>query len=315
MFRFGIRSLLVLTTIAAALLGYHHYSKYHKRWRKIEELIAGFDVQQRTARQYGGCPHSQFYRQIFSIAESDLLPWLQEHPNDSIALQSSWEAVERSVPLETNKGTVNPGKEELNEFVRILADRFRAPMPEWWRELILGSRARRRYNIYFFDDKIKTQYHNVEGFNCPRNATLEIGSNGITYNVDRESILLSNSVLKALGFSDDHFGTRNLSGCFSEDGFFVTAHNRGGWPHSIALIDRESLDVIWQSEVHGCSAGIGLFGIHFSRVELVATDSGQLFVFGFATTGLYMESFDLETGESLFHFSTGYGRDDDGIFL
>ncbi|MEM9413375.1 MAG: hypothetical protein AAGA30_19860 [Planctomycetota bacterium] len=296
MLRFGIRSLLVLTTVVAASVAYYQYTKYYKRWNEIEGVVTNFDGDRYE--------YSNFYRQIFQIAESDLLPWLMRHENDSIALQSAWESVERSVPIEMGPATFTPGNEELVAFLQFAADRFNAPIPEWWRQLVVKSRANRRYNIYFFNDDIESPYHGteLEWVECPNNAILENKADGVVYRVDDDSILVSNETLDR-DDSESLFG--NLSGCFTTDLFFVTVHSDAGFPHTVSCIDRKSNDVIWQSEAFGCFIG-GTSGIHYSWVELVPTNDNRIFLFGFACTGLYMECFDSRTGESLFHFSSGY---------
>ena len=296
MFRFRIRSLLVLTTVAAASIAYYQYTRYYKRWNEIEEIVANFDGDRYE--------YSEFYRQIFQIAGSDLLPWLERHENDSIALQSAWESVERSVPIEMGPSTFNPRKDELISFLQFAIERFDAPIPDWWRQLVVKSRANRRYNIYFFNDNVVSPYHrsDIEWVNCPSNAILEDESNGVIYRVNDDSILVSNDVLNRDDGDSLH---GNLSGCFTTDHFFVTVHSDAGFPHTVFCIDRKSHDAIWQTEAFGCFIG-GTSGVHFSWVELVPTEDGRIFLFGFACTGLYLECFDSGTGESLFHFSSGY---------
>jgi hypothetical protein len=161
-----------------------------------------------------------------------------------------------------------------------------------------------RYNIYFFNDDDESPYHGtgIEWVQCPSGAIIENKPNGIVYRVDDDFILVSNEVLDRED-GDSLFG--NLSGCFTKNSFFVTVHSDAGYPHTVSCINRQSLEVVWQTEAFGCFMG-GTSGVHYSWVELVPTENGRVFLFGFACTGLYLECFDSETGDTLFHFSTGY---------
>lgn len=265
-----------------------------ERYAQIEGVIANFN----------GDPdeYSKYYRQIFSIADSDLLPRLMNHKNDSIAIQSAWESVERTVPVELGETPFTPNRGELNSFLDFLVKRVDAPILDWWRNLILNSRANQRYNIYCFDNYAQPFYHNTDLHlvRCPVNASLERKADDIVYRVKDKSILIPNEVLKR-----DSGQLFNLSGAFTSDRFYVTVHGSGGHPHTVSCFNRETLDVIWQSVAFGCYMGF-TSGKHYSWVELVPQDDDRLFVFGFACTGMYMEAFNSETGESLFHFSTGY---------
>ena len=100
--RFTIRTLLLVMLLVGVSVTVYHNSEYYKRWKRVEASIATFDPHQ-TSHEI-----TDYYRQLFTLADDDLLPWMLRHENDSVAIQSAWETVELSVPVVDGKGTYKP---------------------------------------------------------------------------------------------------------------------------------------------------------------------------------------------------------------
>src|SRR5262245_37226885 len=92
--------------------------------------------------------YPKVYRLLFATAGVDGLSRLQVDRDDSIALQSAWEAVTLTVPVKDGGGTVyRPDTQKLIWFLGFIQGRARVSPPEWWREAVLDARANRRDNI------------------------------------------------------------------------------------------------------------------------------------------------------------------------
>ena len=146
----------------------YHNTEYYKRWKRVDELASTLDVQQSSHEL------SDDYRQLFELAGADLTPWLSQHENDSIAIQSAWENVELSVPIEDKKGTYKPSSVAIAEFLDLIESRRKIAIPKWWRETVERAKANRRYNIYGGKPTLEP-YHNsgLDYIRCPIDARLE----------------------------------------------------------------------------------------------------------------------------------------------
>jgi hypothetical protein len=123
-----------------------------------------------------GYPHEypEVYRLLFATVGVNGLARLQLHHDDSIAVQSAWEAVTLTVPVKDGDTFYRPDPQKLNWFLGFLEGRARLSSPDWWREAVLDARANRRSNIYLREPK-SPPYHpaGIDGVNCPKDALVK----------------------------------------------------------------------------------------------------------------------------------------------
>ncbi len=77
------------------------------------------------------------YRLLFATAGVDGLSRLQTVDDDSIAIQSAWETVTLTVPVEKGDRFYRPDTQKLSWFLGFLQGRARVSPPDWWRESLL----------------------------------------------------------------------------------------------------------------------------------------------------------------------------------
>ena len=82
--------------------------------------------------------YPELYRSLF-VAGANGLTRLQTLANDSIAIQSAWEAVNLTVPLELGDRPYRPDSEKLHWFLGFLQGGARVSPPSWWREAVLTA--------------------------------------------------------------------------------------------------------------------------------------------------------------------------------
>lgn len=293
--------------VVAGSIAIHRYYKYQVRINEIKAEFDRLDALNRPTRL------SKSYRRVFTIAEDDLLPWLMNHSHPSVAIQSAWEAVERGGPNQKNaNGTYQPNEQALKRFFAVLKERTDAPIPIWWKDLVLGSQkfqpnlaSNLRYNIRNHNFKPNTSpYHqtNIHGVRCPKNASFGVADeNHFSYAVGDQTALIPRPMLPT---SDSGRLWMQVSGCFHRDRFFYVLHHNAGFPHMVSRLNLKQDQLVWESQACGCVWN-GASGRHTCCVELTATDD-HVFVFGAASMGFYFHAFDAETGETVAHFSSNY---------
>lgn len=249
--------------------------------------------------------YPRLYRSLFSAAGADGLARLQTLPHDSVAIQSAWEAVTLTVPIESGNAVYRPDARKLNWFLGFLQGRARVSLPDWWRDVVLDVRAHRRDNFYVglpkADPYRRTDVHSVT---CPRNASVKKSGNSLLYQVGRDKITIPEELLD---YYRDDYGELScrISGCFTDKHCYLAIHDDAGYPHAVASVDRSSGDVIWKTKACGCWFW-GTTGIHESWVSVVHTADDRVFVFGAASAGFYAHGFRASDGRSLMHFANNY---------
>jgi hypothetical protein len=243
------------------------------------------------------------YRLLFAKVGSDRLSRLQTLHDDSIAIQSAWEQVVLTVPVEDGRTFYRPDPQALSRFLKLVQRRTKVSPPDWWREVVLDARANRRNNIYHGDPK-SVPYHRRSGaewVTCPKNASVEKHGNSIVYRVGKNKITIPEEIQEQ---SDHGPFVSNVSGCFTDNHCFLAIHDDVGYPHQVGCIDRLSGKLVWKSTVCGSWWG-NASGSFTSWFAVVPTDDGRIFVFG-AAGGVYLHGFRASDGKPLVRFSSNF---------
>jgi hypothetical protein len=140
--------------------------------------------------------YSEVYRLLFATAGADGLSRLQADRDDSIALQSAWEAVTLTVPVNDGDTVYRPDPRKLMWFLGFIQGRARVSPPGWWGEAALDARANRRNNIYPGKPKA-FPYHpaGIDGVNCPKDASAKTIGRAVFYRVGADIISIPEEIL------------------------------------------------------------------------------------------------------------------------
>jgi hypothetical protein len=178
---------------------------------------------------------------------------------------------------------------------------LRTSVPQWWKEVVLDSRANRRDSIYPGEPK-KNPYHKagLDEARCPRDTTLKREQGKIVLRIGKESVAIPEDVL---GKFDNGKVFSNVSALFTPVRCYVAVHNDCGYPFQLICIDRSSAKVVWKTDVWGTWWG-GVSGPSEMWVD-VREQKDRVLVFG-ASAGIHIEGFRKEDGKNLFRFSSGY---------
>jgi hypothetical protein len=243
------------------------------------------------------------YRLLFTKVGPDRLSRLQTLHDDSIAIQSAWEQVALTVPIENGRTFYRPDSQKLSRFLDLVQQRARVALPDWWREVVPDARANRRDNIYHGKPK-SVPYRlrtGMEQVGCPKNASVEKEGNSVVYRVGTDKITIP-AELQEHGNRGPFVS--NVSGCFTDKYCFLAVHENVGYRHQVGCIERASGKLVWKSTACGSWWG-NASGSFTSWVAVVPTDDGRVFVFG-AAGGFYLHGFRASDGKPLVRFSTNF---------
>jgi hypothetical protein len=100
-------------------------------------------------------------------------------------------------------------------------------------------------------------------------------------------------------------GATYFAGAADDDRCYLAAHYGRGSPYSLVAIAQDTGDVLWKAEVWACG-GIEAYeglGHHAVGIEY---DTQNVYVFGAADDGVYVEAYSKATGDCAYRFSTAY---------
>lgn len=258
------------------------------------------------SNQRNGYELSDLYRLLFTTVKEDGLSQLLVSDNHSVAVQSAWEVVAVTIPIQQTEKTYRPDQTKLHWFLGFVEGRARVSIPKWWRDILLDARANHRSNIYPGEPERVPYYHaSLDYVSCPKTACVEKKGGFVIYRTGEVEFKIPSDLLEA-DVDDDGNYYGNVSGLFTDKNFFLAIHNDIGSPYDVCCFDRSSSRLVWKSRACGCFFGGGASGVHESWVAIVPAINDRVFVFGSAATGFYFHGFRVSDGQSIMRFSTSY---------
>ncbi len=266
--------------------------------KKVQAVLAA-DEPRTAAERYG---------ELFNSLTNDGLKKLQEHSNDTIAIQAAWEEIERSLPRNPDK-EVRPDRDKLTRFLGFLEGRGRVRAPRWWAEAILDARANGRGHVHagaFYEEF--GRWFNDPRFNekdkkavWPRLETsIEEHEIKTVVRVGRSRAPIPADLPKKLGV---HGFFHSVTALITPSRCYLAAHDGFGYPYQLACVDLPSGKLRWITEVRGSFWG-DVGGASMQFVEVVEQED-RVVAFGISM-GFHVEAFRKDDGVNLFRFSNSY---------
>jgi len=309
--QFSLRTLLIFALVAALAFGWLVELRRRAHFQMVEEAIKKVNAAEDLPTA------SLHYRELFAIVGKNGLQRLQRSQDDSIAIQSAWEAVKLTVPELKGTEVRRPNKEKLAWFVELVATRSGTTVPEWWAEVIQDARAHPQGNIYPGKPS-KSPYHK-SGFqfvnkplslfkqvNVPIGTTVGADDRRITLESRDDSITIPRElvVLHDYGFllnedlsSVDNMisSVNNVSAAFTKDRCFIVLHDTLRNEPVVASVDRTTGNVVWKNRACGCLFFGFNSGERFHGWVSVIVHDDRVVVFGKASSAIYAHGFQRDS--------------------
>lgn len=247
---------------------------------------------------------SEAYKALFKLVGSAGLSGLQTTRNDSIAIQAAWQEVTLSAT--DNAGKDGPhDRQKLDWFVGFLEGRARVKLPQWWSELLLGSRFDRQGKAYI-PNREEDLYHDT-GFDHvrgPRDTTLKRDGEKLILMVGAESVELPGELLPQ---SQKTGVWCEVSALMTREKCYIAVHDHLGYPFQLTCLDRLSGLVRWKTTVCG-TIWSGYSGTPPKSYVSIIEHDDRVLVFGAGWFAVNFEAFQAKDGVNLFRFATSYVR-------
>jgi len=234
----------------------------------------------------------------FKAVDTDGLRRLQMNPSDTIAVQSAWEDIERSIPANP-KEMIHLDRAKLARFLGFLEGRARVQAPQWWAEALLDARAHRRGNVIAGGLNMAEGWQKADA--VPGLATFDRENGQLVVRVGTTSVPVPKNLREKLDAGGPGDG---VSAFITSSRCYVAVFDDAGYPYRLACVDRASVKTRWVTDVWASWLGAAT-GVHHQWVEI--TEQGnRVVVFGVASTGFHAEAFRMEDGVNTFRFSNYY---------
>jgi hypothetical protein len=248
---------------------------------------------------------SESFAALFKAEGTEGTQRLQNHVDDSIAIQAAWQEVEETVPVEKPEKTVRPDRGRLNWFLGFVELRTRVQAPQWWAEALLDARANRRGNVYLGDPRERPYHHaGLDNVRSPVDTSLTREQDQIVLRVGGDSVPIPDDILEKASTIDGLKISCNVSGLMGQHECYAAVHDDVGYPFYLYCIDRPLGTVRWKVRVWGTWWG-ATTGQHEGWVA-VKEQNGRIVVFGKSSIGFYVEGFQAKDGRNVFRFSNLY---------
>jgi hypothetical protein len=242
------------------------------------------------------------YKSLFKKIERKEISEMQMHSDDSVALHAAWELLKRDRGSEPTKKLLTDKQgqrdaertepEVAQRFLGFAEGRLQSALPKWWEETILDARA--------YDNGV-WYFPTPHGLSLAKEA--KITKEGKYYIISQSGdtfIVATRTVEAARNSTCDS----DIAACMDSSRCFLGLHGISGFPFVLICIDRATGKLVWRTSVWATGRTM-LFGIDFHRVSL-RVNKKHIIVYGRESGGMYIEKFDIQTGDNVLRFSTCY---------
>lgn len=302
--QYSLGAILLVVLLAAIVFGVMVESKRRAYLRRIDDAIERTNVAENSNHA------SACYSELFALVGEDGLGNLLASEADSIAVQAAWEEVRRTVPDSEDARVFRPDEEKLAWFVQFLESRLSTKTPTWWAEVVQDAKWFGR-DFVQPGDPTESPYHKsgLLAVESPRGVTLQAESKTITLTSGSDVLEIPTSFARFYGYRLTHWAGRtfhNLSAAFTKYRCFLTLHDDIGYGPTVACIDRDSGEVLWESHACGC------FWDTIARMDFrdawvsVFIHNDRVILYGKSFQGVYAHAFRQNDGKTLFRFSSSF---------
>jgi len=236
----------------------------------------------------------RYYQNLFNEADIDELIAMKLHRNTSVAVQAAWE-IARLDDTTDHTSCFN-----RDSFVGFLEASFQTNSPNWWREYMRETGTAEGWKRTLPTLQL-THAGNV--LCALETSVVDSSADGIVLRYRDKTAVLPGHVFER---DEDQQLIGRIAVEFSNDKCFFTVYGDWADRHPVICINTQTGDLLWQTDCVGAFPNLARTGLSTSYVELKLGPSGNLYVFGAATVGGYVQVFDQTDGTNLGKFSTRY---------
>ena len=257
------------------------------------------EVIQQLRNADNSCELAKCYQQIFGEATIEQLEKFESQSDSRLAIPAGWELLRRTLPKERRDDIIHHDEKALSKFLDSVEDHIKVDVPSAWRKTVLSAWVRGRSDIVYAIPELKIPHVFIEDEQGSRPAIFRSADDGFEF-VIKDEIWKIPPLKRPMP----------LSICarleVTKEKIYYAIYNDVPIPFDLQAMDRKSGKIAWSVEVWAeayCFGGGG--GNTWHYVDFVVTDE-MLIVFGVSGRSIYIEIFDVITGQNLSRFSQDY---------
>jgi hypothetical protein len=285
------RTCLALLLVALAV-GVSPADDKDEHWSPTEALKA--------AKKQGGD-----YRERFEKVGRAGLAELLKDKDTGVSLVAAWELNRKLItlpnpkPMRDSDGTYDP--EGMKAFLKHVSTRTGLTVPDWWQKNLLEDLCARKGVAHLIYGTLPERKKVTLGASAKwvrdevwmaEGETLSAREKVLTFTANKRSISFGETICPYMSDS--------VTSCAAGKTTVLAIYSTAGGVCPLLGFDHENNKRLWTASVWGWGRGIGRGGTN-QRLELLATKD-TVTVFGSEFCGVFLESFDLKTGEVRFRF-------------
>lgn len=239
------------------------------------------------------------YQSMFTEITRENLGLFLEDSNAGIALHAAWELYKNPVSRAEDTQAYTYSRKELSKFSAFLKDRVKVQAPDWWSTALTDLDV---FPDHHSSLRTMGQWPQLSeskaGYRVEAGVRLQQNGESLEYTKNGRSVVFPTSTFGQMS-PDTYLG---LLG--EKRSVFAGLSEATGRQYKLACVESSSGKVVWTADVWATGPKHGS-GNNRHRVEIMEKDS-VIYVFGADACGLYLEAFDIGTGEPCFRFCTCY---------
>ncbi|MEX0887362.1 MAG: hypothetical protein WD009_13080 [Phycisphaeraceae bacterium] len=218
-----------------------------------------------------------------------------------LAIAAAWEQARRNV---------HSDESALQSFVAVAEAQLPVDLPNWWKRGVLHADVRRPDAPSFFPYRhvaASDRQFGRSGIAARPGLAVEVTDEALSIRSDTSTCTLPRGLVTFSGLLVDALDARWVG-----QTCYVLALNSADYdPPRLYRYDCDRGELVWHTQIHGAGPvrrSGGATGTTSHWMELTLHEE-RLYVFGMKGSAIYIEAFDLATGDAQFRFGTIYLRD------
>jgi hypothetical protein len=240
------------------------------------------------------------YKSLFKEVKREDLRKMQMDPEDSIAFHAAWELLKMDRESELTKKLLMNKRDEVDvesvepaviqRFLGFVEGKLGMELPKWWE--LFAIRARVYASGVWF-------YPAPKMSSIVKDAKIRKTAGNYVVTQLGDSFTVKARILDSAPDPSDGGVAASLdaSRCF-----LASYDSDRGFSFPLICVDRNTEKLLWKARVWACDRKFST-GIGYHIVSLRVTKS-RIVVFGADPGGMYIEAFDIKTGDNVLRFST-----------
>lgn len=248
--------------------------------------------------------HARFLQASIKVKSSEQIQQIiSMTPSRNIAIVAAWERLRRTFPENRVELAAHLDTESSQRFLGVFESRLGHVVPGWWEAGLEEARSHHRDRVWFDKTKISDLEPESDGFipiKVPNGVTVESvdGGTSLAIKSGGRQVKVSTDLANRLGIIE------SVSILCTPTRWYIALHcGSAGGGYSLCCIDLSTGDELWIEVGWGAETRSSATGAGWSRSTIQMNDS-EVAVFGMATEGAYVETYDLMTGEPRVRFCT-----------